>query len=278
MTAIQTRRAFPFLALCAAAAFSMGADRCDDPPDPGACTVNGRVYANGDGGVPAPDGCNTCTCVDGEVTSCTEIACPPGSAACTVGGVTYAHGSAGVPAPDGCNTCTCEDGALTSCTEIACPGPTCSVFGQSYSGAVPMPDGCNTCECADGAIGEVCTFAACGPIPIVDCEELAPFEGDAFDLGSVSVTEDTLSVQVSYSGGCAPHYFRLCYEPYFLESEPVQSTLRLQHDAQGDPCEAYPTETREFDLTPLREAWRAAYGGESGTIILRLGEGATYSF
>ena len=83
---------------------------------------------------------------------------------------------------------------------------------------------------------------------------------------------------MSYSGGCASHYFRLCYDSAFLESFPVQANLRLEHDSQGDMCEAYPTETRQFDLRPLADAYRAAYRTENGTVILRLGDGATYPF
>jgi len=41
-----------------------------------ACKVDGDVYPSGSTGVPDPASCNTCSCDDGLVTACTEIACP----------------------------------------------------------------------------------------------------------------------------------------------------------------------------------------------------------
>jgi hypothetical protein len=262
----------PFAAV--ALAFGMGTTRCETAP-PGSCVVDGVVYDDGARDIPAPDGCNTCFCEDGAL-ACTERACIPDDLECVVGDVSYPDGSANVPAGDGCNTCTCSAGALTQCTEIACSA--CSVYGESYSGSAPSNDGCNTCGCEDGQVTAACTRIGCGPIVIEPCEAWSEFPGDPFELNSATVNGDTLSVSVSYSGGCAPHYFRLCYDGAFLESFPVQANVVLQHDGQGDACEAYPTETREFDLRPLAEAYREAYQTETGTVILRLADGVEYSF
>ena len=46
---------------------------CNGPP--GTCVVGGKTYKIGET-FPAPDGCNTCTCL-AEGAACTEIACPP---------------------------------------------------------------------------------------------------------------------------------------------------------------------------------------------------------
>jgi hypothetical protein len=51
---------------------------CSDqyPTNPGAgCLVGGNVYPSGAMGVPTVEGCNTCQCVDGELTLCTLIGC-----------------------------------------------------------------------------------------------------------------------------------------------------------------------------------------------------------
>lgn len=247
-----------------------------------ACVVDGVSYPDGSSGIPAPDGCNSCTC-DGGALACTEIACPPMGGACVVDGVSYPDGATDVPAPDGCNTCHCDDGTVTACTEIGCTPPpgACSVYGESYpAGWVPSPDGCNTCRCSpDGEVSYECTEAVCGPPAIEVCTAWSsPFMTDAFDLSAIRVTGDILEADVAYSGGCAHHYFRLCYDPAFLESNPVQVNLRLEHDGQADPCEAYPMETRSFDLTPLADAYRAGYGVEHDRVLLRLGDGAEYSF
>jgi hypothetical protein len=86
------------------------------------------------------------------------------------------------------------------------------------------------------------------------------------------VEGDRLHLEVAHGGGCAEHDFGLHFEPVFLESEPVQSVLRLSHDAHGDPCRAWIGRALVFDLTPLKEAYRRAYGTRSGTIDLRLHE------
>jgi hypothetical protein len=254
-------------------AFGLGARECD-PGGSGSCVVDGTVYTDGTRGIPAGDGCNTCSCEDGGL-SCTEIGCPP-TDGCMLDGTFYENGTTGIPAADGCNTCECKSGVL-SCTDAACPRSTCNVFGVPYAERVPSPDGCNTCSCVDGQV-EACTEIACAPIPIVPCSAFGARPSDRFHLDDVHVEGDTLTAQVSYSGGCQPHYFRLCYEGEWLESYPVQVNLRLDHDAQNDPCEAYPTETRQFDLRPLAEAYREGYREEHGTILLRLGEGASYTF
>lgn len=105
-------------------------------------------------------------------------------------------------------------------------------------------------------------------------------EGDAFETLEVAVAGDELAVTVAYSGGCADHLFTLCWpEPSFLESEPVQANLELLHDGMADACDAYPSETRTFNLEPLAEAWRDSYRAESGTIIINLhGHSVEYSF
>jgi hypothetical protein len=105
-------------------------------------------------------------------------------------------------------------------------------------------------------------------------------EGDAFETLEVAVAGDELAVTVAYSGGCADHLFTLCWpESTFLESEPVQVNLELLHDGMADACDAYPSETRTFDLEPLAEAWRDSYRAESGTIIINLhGHSVEYSF
>lgn len=49
---------------------------CVDQSSGRSCEVDGVVYPDGATDVPDPGSCNTCSCVDGEVTVCTEINCP----------------------------------------------------------------------------------------------------------------------------------------------------------------------------------------------------------
>ena len=81
---------------------------------------------------------------------------------------------------------------------------------------------------------------------------------------------DTLTVTVSYGGGCRQHDFTLVSSSAFMESNPVQLRVDLAHDARGDPCTAYPTEDYVFDLTPVRMLYQESYRLTEGVIVLHL--------
>ena len=81
---------------------------------------------------------------------------------------------------------------------------------------------------------------------------------------------DTLTVTVSYSGGCEEHDFALVTAGEFRDSHPVELEVILAHDAHGDRCRAYPTETRHFDLTPIRALYRTVYQTDTGSVLLNL--------
>ena len=81
---------------------------------------------------------------------------------------------------------------------------------------------------------------------------------------------DTLTVTVSYGGGCREHDFTLVPADVFMESYPVKFNVTLVHDAHGDPCRAYPTETYVFDLTPIKMLYQEAYRRKEGIMILGL--------
>ncbi|MDE2726426.1 MAG: hypothetical protein OXI19_00285 [Gemmatimonadota bacterium] len=93
---------------------------------------------------------------------------------------------------------------------------------------------------------------------------------DDYELNAASVRGDTLAVSVSYSGGCRAHRFTLVAAETFMESDPVQLDVAIAHDADGDPCEAYPTEDYHFILDPIKARYRASYGSGPGTIVLGL--------
>lgn len=126
---------------------------CEAPS--GSCRVGDVVYPSGATGIPAPDGCNTCSCDTGAL-SCTKRACS--DSACVVNGQIYPNGSSGVPDPESCNMCTCSDGAVSGCTEIHCPLPASCRLGraiyQSGKGFVSS-DGSTSCVCQSGQM--VCT-------------------------------------------------------------------------------------------------------------------------
>ena len=110
------------------------------------------------------------------------------------------------------------------------------------------------------------------PAPLVPVVfgSTADRQTDQFTLNAAAVTGNILTISVSYSGGCRNHVFVLTAADSFLESSPVQLPMVLTHDANEDPCEAYPTRQLRFDLAPIRERYRAAYGQDSSTVLLLL--------
>lgn len=146
-----------------------------------------------------------------------------------------------------------------------------------------IPD--STCDCpsADGfdCVAGQCTwnYTTDEPLP----EDFSTCDGDAgdpYELQSASISGDTLALVVAYGGGCETHEWAICWpDQSFMESYPVQVSLEPYHDGNGDLCDAWLTEAVGFDLSPLREAYVAAYGAETGTIVVHVGtETVDYTF
>lgn len=207
----------------------------DDPDQDGggaACEVGDESYPSGTDNILAPDGCNHCTCRDGEL-QCTLLGCLPGQ--CIVNGKSYPAGTDDIPAPDGCNACTCNEDGTLSCTAKGCvPGHrSCKVDGVDYASGqsgVPAPDGCNTCTCEDGVLGS-CTEIACLPAAacIVNGKTYASGESDIKDPFSCNrcLCDDGQLI---------------CTEAYCPEGECPPNSVPGRACAQCGPtdaCEAY---------------------------------------
>ena len=89
-------------------------------------------------------------------------------------------------------------------------------------------------------------------------------------MNDATITDDTLTLNVSYSGGCATHEFTLIAADSCVESSPVQMDISVRHNSNGDRCRSIITEDRCFDLTPIKTLYQETYQQEAGTIILRL--------
>ena len=85
---------------------------------------------------------------------------------------------------------------------------------------------------------------------------------------SPTLANDVLTLNVSYSGGCKDHDFTLVLSEAFQESHPVKVQAVLAHNANGDNCVAWVTETYHFNVSALKERYRKAYRTETGTIVL----------
>ena len=77
---------------------------------------------------------------------------------------------------------------------------------------------------------------------------------DAFDLKSIILKGDSVEVSVAYPGGCEQHSFEFIWNGAITKTNPPGIDLIIKHNANGDACEAYITETLTFALTDLDES------------------------
>ena len=104
--------------------------------------------------------------------------------------------------------------------------------------------------------------------PVRMTDTLGAFDTVGYFVQTASVLGRTLTLDVSYSGGCADHSFRLYLSRLFQESDPVQTQAFLVHEGE-DPCDGVLHETLDFDLNPLLEEYRLAYG-RAGPVVIHL--------
>jgi len=99
-------------------------------------------------------------------------------------------------------------------------------------------------------------------------------DGDVYEFNSAEVNGDTLTANLSFSGGCEQHEFTLCWpDQQFGETDDGQTqvTLEIFHDANDDSCEAYLTEDVDLDLADLEVAYIGAFGPGPGSMVILLG-------
>ena len=94
---------------------------------------------------------------------------------------------------------------------------------------------------------------------------------DAFTLIEARVENDTLSVVVSYSGGCEKHEFSLGAVFGLTNGEqcPI-ANLVLGHENNGDTCKKILRERLDYNLSPLKEKCQRVYGVIANSMILYL--------
>lgn len=89
------------------------------------------------------------------------------------------------------------------------------------------------------------------PEVIIDMKRFSE-ESDPFTLKTHKINGDTLSLVVSYSGGCQEHSFDLIGNGSYAKSLPPQSRLRLIHDANDDNCRSLIETNLKFNVKELR--------------------------
>ncbi len=246
--------------------------------DPDMC-VSGGCYCD-EGVWVCTDDCNPgFACVpEGDPSICPETA--PIGDSCSDEGLSCSWGTeccCGSCSPS--TVCDCSGGswacyATDACFIESCEGVACESDTDCEGGGVAT-------SCVDG----VCAHAAEGPwtegpeIPLTigQCGD----EGDAYSLNSVTVDGDMLNLSVSYSGGCATHEFRVCWSGDFSDAAvvPIETTLELRHNGNGDLCEAYPTTELQVPISAIADAYRTQFTSRAGGVRLLLDTmNAVYTF
>ena len=164
----------------------------------------------------------------------------------------------------------CTEGFCRAGQPMTPSGKSCRVLYAEYpSGSdLPTSNGCDTCVCQDGEV--ICSGAeipCASGVPVAECPR-GEIEHtiDPIEVLASRFEGDILVLKVRYGGGCGRHDYGLCYGPEFLESYPVQTRLRLLHDAHEDLCNALLETTLRFDLSNLANRYKSAYQAEGGLI------------
>lgn len=85
---------------------------------------------------------------------------------------------------------------------------------------------------------------------------------DMVNVTNVKVVGNKMLIDISYSGGCAEHEFKLNGSPMIAKSLPPIRAIQLIHNANGDKCKKMIMQTLEVDIKAL------AYNQEVGSKIL----------
>jgi hypothetical protein len=85
--------------------------------------------------------------------------------------------------------------------------------------------------------------------------KLVEFKNDdtEFYLEGVSIEDDILNLNVSYSGGCKKHQFLLVEKKNFQRAKNIYEVhLQLLHNSNKDHCKKIVTERLFFNILPLK--------------------------
>lgn len=89
--------------------------------------------------------------------------------------------------------------------------------------------------------------------------------GAAYNIDSMKINGDILSLFINYSGGCKEHSFELFSNAMYAKSLPPQLSLCLRHTNNGDSCRELVNQEIKFNVSKLK------YPGKN-TLILKLGD------
>lgn len=76
---------------------------------------------------------------------------------------------------------------------------------------------------------------------------------------TAAINNDTLEIEVEYTGGCEIHTFNLYFDEVLKKSMPPKATLFLEHKDNSDQCESMLTKTLKFNIKKLKEKSNEMY-------------------
>jgi hypothetical protein len=101
---------------------------------------------------------------------------------------------------------------------------------------------------------------------------------DPVSINTAEIRGDSLELSVQYGGGCRDHEFGLVTNGIFAESYPVQTWVKLAHDANGDMCKALVSSVLRFDLSPLKALYNNAYQTNTGIMVIHVASGLSVTY
>jgi hypothetical protein len=101
-----------------------------------------------------------------------------------------------------------------------------------------------------------------------------PSKSASTTIKSLSVNEDTVLIEVGYSGGCDKHEFTLYTDGSIEKTFVPQVTLKLVH-VTNDLCETEISSTLKFDLNPLKKYYKENFN-DTGPITLQIAPNREY--
>jgi hypothetical protein len=93
----------------------------------------------------------------------------------------------------------------------------------------------------------------------------APKDNPSTQINRAVIIDNTLELEVSYSGGCEEQVFDLVGNEMIMKSFPPQRSVVLVRDSKGDDCREWITKTIIFDITELHHSKKV-----DAEILLRL--------
>ena len=69
------------------------------------------------------------------------------------------------------------------------------------------------------------------------------------NVQNVLIIGDKMTINISYSGGCKEHNFKLVGNQFITNSNPPERFCRLYHENNGDDCRELVNSVLEFDIS-----------------------------